>query len=237
MKNVLLLGASGLIAPNITPYLEQHYELRLADVKPHPEGKAVRTVDVTSYAQVLEAARGMDAIMNYTVNRPDPVLSFEVNTKGAYHVMKAAAELGIRKVLHSGPQMLRSHYDHEFDVDDPPPMAGTGYYTFTKYLSTEICRCFARAYGMQIVCFLFNGLGPTPTQPVSRKDFPPFTVTWEDLAEACRLALEIEAVPDGYQEFNLNSYLGQGKYRVDHARRVLGYKVHQRVEEFFRRQA
>src|SRR5687767_2168963 len=128
MKNVLLLGASGLIAPHIIPGLERHYNLRLADVKPHPEGRPLLTVDVTNYDQVLEAARGVDAIMNYTVNRPDPVLSFEVNTKGAYHVMKAAAELGIKKVLHSGPQLVRSAYDHDFDVDEVPRVPGVGYY-------------------------------------------------------------------------------------------------------------
>src|SRR5262245_3916375 len=128
MRNVLLLGASGLIAPNIIPGLERHYNLRLADIKPHPDGRPIVTVDVTDYEQVLDAARGMDAIMNYTVNRPDPVLSFQVNTLGAYHVMRAAAELGIRKVLHSGPQMLIGAYMHDFDVDDPPPQPGTNYY-------------------------------------------------------------------------------------------------------------
>jgi nucleoside-diphosphate-sugar epimerase len=235
MKKVLLLGASGLIAPNITPYLEQFYDLRLADVQPHPEGRPVLTVDVTQYEQVRDAARGMDAIMNYTVNRPDPVLSFEVNTKGAFHVMKAAAELGIRKVLHSGPQMVRAGYDHDFDVDDVPPMPGTGYYTFTKYLSTRICESYARVHGIQTICFVFNGLGPAPKEAVTRRDFPPFTVTWDDLAHACRLALELEAVPGDYQEFNLLSYLAQGKYSVEKARRIFGYAPLERVEEYHKR--
>ena len=75
MKNVLLLGASGLIAPHLIPGLEPHYNLRLADIKPHPDGKPTLTVDVTRYDQVLEAARGMDAILNFTVNRPHHALS------------------------------------------------------------------------------------------------------------------------------------------------------------------
>ena len=70
-KKVLVLGASGLIAPNITAYLDPHYDLTLVDIKPHPHGRPVGQVDVTSYEQVFEAARGMDAIMNYTVNRPE----------------------------------------------------------------------------------------------------------------------------------------------------------------------
>ena len=47
MKKVLLLGASGNIAPHITAGLEAYFELTLADVKPHPDGRPVQEVDVS----------------------------------------------------------------------------------------------------------------------------------------------------------------------------------------------
>jgi nucleoside-diphosphate-sugar epimerase len=235
-KKVLLLGASGLIAPNITAYLDPHCDLTLADVKPHPHGRPVIHVDVTEYGQVHEAARGMDAIMNYTVNRPDPVLSFKVNSLGAWHVMKAAAAHGIKKVLHSGPQSVRPGYEFDFDVDDVPPIVGSGYYGVTKLLGREICQVYARAYQIQTLSFVFNGLGPNPTQPVAG-DFPSFTVTWEDLAHACRLALEVESVPGYFQEFNLHSYLGHGKFLLDKAHRLLGFEPQRDWTAFHRRPA
>ena len=74
-KKVLFLGASGNIGPFLTPGLEGDYELHLADIQPHPDGTPITTVDITSYEQVYEAARGMDAIVNFTVVRSDPVLS------------------------------------------------------------------------------------------------------------------------------------------------------------------
>lgn len=233
-KKVLVLGAAGLIAPNITAYLDPHYDLTLADIKPHPHGRPIGRVDVTSYEQVYEAARGMDAIMNYTVNRPDPVLGFKVNTMGAWHVMKAAAAHGIPKVLHSGPQSVRPGYEHDFDIDDAPPIVGTGYYGITKLLGREICRVYARTYQIQTISFVFNGLGPNPTRQ-EPGDFPPFTVTWEDLAHACGLALETESVPDYFQEFNLHSYLGHGKFLVDKAQRLLGFTPQREWTAFFRR--
>ncbi len=236
MKKVLFLGASGLIGPHLTPGLEPYYQLRLADVKPHPEGREILTVDVTDYAQVLEAARGMDAIMNFTVMRQHEVQSFHVNIRGALHVMKAASELGIQKVIHSGPQLVRSFYDHDFDMADVPRAPGVSYYGLTKMLSYEICRTYARTYSIQTVCFVFNGLGHRPTEQNYGKDFPPFTIIWEDLQHACRLALEIESVPDCYQEFNMLSFEGHGKYTVDKARRMLGFEPTQRWEEFFKRQ-
>ena len=64
-KKVLLLGASGMIAPNLVPGLEDSYDLTLADVVPHPDGKPILHCDVSSREQVRDAAAGMDAIMNF----------------------------------------------------------------------------------------------------------------------------------------------------------------------------
>ncbi len=234
-KKVLLLGASGNIAPHLLPGLEPYYHLCLADITPHPDGKPILTVDVTSYQQVKEAARGMDAIMNFTVVRDHPVQSFEVSTLGAWHVMKAAAELDIKKIIHTGPQAIRSAYDHDFDIIDVPEAPGSGYYGLTKMLGMEVCRIYSRAYDIQTICFLFNGLGPKPTEKVIQKDFPPFTIVWEDLQQACRLALEIESVPDNFQVFNMLSYEGHQKYSVDKARRILGFEPLEKWENYFSR--
>ncbi len=235
MKKVLLLGASGLVAPHITSGLEQYYDLRLADVKPHPDGRQILTVDIAAYDQVLEAARGVEAILNFTVNRSHPELSFAVNLTGAYHVFRAAAELGIRKVVHTGPQLVINEFQHDFDVEDPPLRANAGYYGLTKYLSMEMCKIYARTYGIQVVCFLFAGLGAKPDAPVADRDFPPFYIAWEDLVEACRLAVDIEAVPGGFQYFNMHSYQGHGKYLLDKAERILGYRPQERLERYYRR--
>ncbi len=235
MKKVLLLGASGLIAPYLLPGLEPYYDLRLADIKPNPKGKPVTTVDIASYEQVFEAARGMDAIMNFTVVRHDPVQSFHVNTQGAWHVMKAAAEHGIKKVIHTGPMLVLPAYEHDFDIVDVPPAAGTGYYKLTKLLSMEICQIYARAYGIQTICFLFAGLGPKPTKKISGEDFQTFWILWEDLQHACRLALEIESVPDNFQAFNMLSYVGHGKFCIDKAKRILGFEPLEEWEAYFKR--
>ena len=118
----------------------------------------------------------------------------------------------------------------------PPPMPSGDYYHPTKYPGMEICKIYAREYGIQTICFMFNGLGPKPTAPVTKQDFPPFTIVWEDLQHACRLALEIESVPENFQAFNLLSYLAHGKYQIEKARRILGYAPLERLEDYFKRQ-
>ena len=234
-KKILFLGASGNVGPFVIPGLKDDYDLLLADIKPHPDGVPIRTVDIASYEQVYEASRGMDAIVNFTVVRGDPVLSFHVNVQGAWHVMRAAAAHGIEKVIHTGPQSVRHAYEHDFDIVDLPPASGSGYYGCTKLLSREICRIFAQAYGIHTLYFVFAGLGPSPKKAVSGQDVPLFRIFWEDLQHACRLALAVESIPDHFQEFNVFSCEEHGKYRLDKLRTILGFEPTQRWADYFKR--
>ena len=68
------------------------------------------------------------------------------------------------------------------------------------------------------------------------QDFHRFHLIYEDLQQACRLALELDPVPDGYQELNLLSLEGHGKYRATKARRVLGWEPAERWEDYWRRE-
>lgn len=237
MKQVLIFGASGNVGPRVIPLLEPHYQVHLADINPLPDGKSVQHVDMAVYDQVFNAMQGMDAVINFTVLRDDPAVSFAVNVRGAYHMMKAAAEQGVSRVVHTAAQSSRYWFDNDFEVDGVPEWPGTGYYMLTKYLSQEICRTYARNHSIQTVCFLFNGLGDKPTAAHINEDFPPFTVVWEDLAHACRLAIESESIPDGFQSFNLLSYPGHGKYALGKAQRVLGFQPLVPLESFFKRES
>ncbi len=235
MKRVVVFGALGHIGPSVTPGLAQQYELTLTDVIPHPDGHESDIVDICDYDAVHRACQGQDAVLNLCVVRNDPVLSWEVNTRGVENISRSVMEHGIKRVLHTGPQMVRLWFDHQFRVDDVPLMPGTAHYNLTKFLGMEISRAYAREYGIDTVWFLFNELGPKPQKHQEEGSHPPFTLVWEDLVTACRLALEVEDLPDHFQWFNLNSYLEHGKYPMDKARRILGYEVGEQVERYFRR--
>ncbi len=236
MKNVLLLGASGLIAPHIIPGLETEYNLKLADIKPHPDGVPVDMVDVREYDQVLEAMQGMDAVMNFTVLRHDDTLSFQVNTWGAYNVMKAVAETGIKKVIHSGPAQTLDWYTHDMEIPvDAPHAPTTDYYFITKHLSNEIVKSFARVHQIHTVCYLFQGLTARPTEPVTKRSVRDFLIIYDDLVHACKQGLELESVPDYYQEFNLHSHYGPNKYSLEKAERMLGYRPQEKWWDYQKR--
>src|SRR4051812_12099890 len=94
---VAIFGAGGPVGAAAARSLRDHYRLRLSDVRPIaeiaaegkpqspgaplPEGlpapHETRVVDVSDYSQVLDAARGMDALVNVSVLRHVLVPAFQ----------------------------------------------------------------------------------------------------------------------------------------------------------------
>jgi nucleoside-diphosphate-sugar epimerase len=188
-------------------------------------------VDVSDGAQVLEAAREAGALLNFTVLRDDPVQAFRVNTLGAYHVMRAAVAHGIRRVVHTGPQIL--HFEHpagygpDFDVpDDAPFRAGGNLYFHTKYLGLEICRVFAQNHGLEVAALLFSQFVNPAQAEGERARLSPAAVSWDDAARAVRRAVELPHLPAPFQVLRIIGDLPHGKFSNARARRVLDWAPH-----------
>lgn len=230
---VLVLGSAGNIGPPaVIPGLEPYHTLRLADAKPHPPEIASRhetvMVDITSPDEVAKVAEGMEAIVNLTVVRGDPVKAFDVNIRGAYNVMKAAVKHGIKRIVHTGPaDVFRRDHDDEFNISpDAPPRFGVRLYGITKYVSYEVCRVFAEAHDLEVVCLLFcNFVDPDDMRhPVGQDVGRPFIVSWADTAQIFHRALVTESLPSNFEIFNITSNLPHGKYSIEKARQLLGYQ-------------
>lgn len=249
IRNIVIFGAGGPLAAAAASELSTDYTLRLTDVRPvaeiaaagaHPgqnPGAPVplplgaphecRVVDVTSPDQVMAACEGMDAILNCTVIRRDPAGAFRVNTLGAYNVVRAAVAHGIRRVVHTGPQLVTLHGDVDYSADydipaDAPPRPGRHLYGHSKYLGQEICRVFADYYDLEIPVLLFSEF----IQPETGRPLPlyPFAVSWRDAARAIRHALEVPEYPSPYEVLHVNADLPHGKYTNRKAKKVLGWR-------------
>jgi uronate dehydrogenase len=228
---VLVLGSAGNIGPpGVIPGLEPYHTLRLADVKPHPPEIAARhetmIIDIASPAEVERAAEGMEAIVNLTVVRGHPVHSFDVNIRGAYNVMQTAVKHGIRRIVHSGPQGIMGQYYDEFNIaSDAPLRLGTGLYGITKLVSFEICRIFAEAHDLEVVCLLFCWfLDPEDSRIPAGQDTHSFAVSWADTGQVFHKALIAPTLPSHFEIFNVTSNVPHTRYSIEKARRLLGYQ-------------
>jgi nucleoside-diphosphate-sugar epimerase len=258
-RKVVIYGAGGPLGAVTAEHLASDHVLRLTDIRPLAEiaagnpqspGAPVprvlgssheeRQVDVSDLKQVIAAAEGMDAIINCSVVRPDPVNAFRVNTLGAYNVARAAVTHGIRRIVHTGPvQFLLDHpsgYTADFDVSpDIPPRPGDNLYFVSKYLGQEICRIFAREHGLSIPALLFGNFVNPAEPPDLSKELYPFTVSWQDAAVAMRLALHVETLPRPFEVLHINAELPHGHYPNDKAKRLLGWQPEDGLAALYQR--
>jgi uronate dehydrogenase len=170
-----------------------------------------------------------------SVIRPDPVMSFRVNMMGAFNVMQAAVDRGIKRIIHTGPEVIIDHYRYDFDVTvEAPPRPGTRYYLLTKYLGQEVVRTFAEAHNLEVIALYFHVFQPNDaTEPLSGSS--PFLVSWEDTGRAVRAAVEAAPMPNRYEPFIITTDLPQGKFSAEKARRLLGWQPRDRFEGHWRR--
>jgi nucleoside-diphosphate-sugar epimerase len=248
VRKVVVFGAGGPLASAAARELVGSYQLRLTDVRPHaqnaagdpqspgaplpevfgPPHEAVE-VDVTDLDQVRRACAGMDAVINCTVVRPHPVQAFRVNTLGAYNVMCAAVEHGIRRVVHTGPFQIGSErpagYWWDFDVpDDAPGRPGAALYLHSKYLGQEIVRRFAEQYDLEVPALFFCIFTNPDVPHEGQRPLHPMTISWADAARALRRALEAPALPSPFEIIHILADLPHGKYSNAKAKRLLGWE-------------
>jgi nucleoside-diphosphate-sugar epimerase len=261
---VAIFGAGGPVGAAATRALRDHYTLRLTDLRPigeiAAEGKPqspgaplpepvpppheMRTVDVADYEQVHEAARGMDALVNCTVVRDEPVAAFHVNLIGSYHIAKAAVEHGITRIVNTGPQLVISarHIDYfdDFDVhDDVPPRPGGHLYGITKFLGSETMRVFAERHGLEVAEFVYCHF----RRAVEPDDEPggwlsPFTTAWEDTGEPFLRALQApsSSFERPLERFHIAARLPHGKFGTSgKAQRLLGWSPRHDFAHLWRR--
>jgi nucleoside-diphosphate-sugar epimerase len=258
---VVIFGAGGPLAAISARVLERDHVLRLCDKRPLAEIVAngapqsrgapvprlveppheMRQVDVTDYSEVLDATRGMDAVINMTVIRPDPVEAFRVNTLGAYNVIRAAVECGVRRVVQTGPQQvtntMQGGYWADSDVSsDVPPRPGVGLYFISKFLGQEIMRVFAQEHDLEVPTLLFGPFtNPDDCVPDEFGGYP-FLVSWADAAEAVRGALRAPSFPRPFEIFHIVADLPQGKYRNDRTKQFLHWQPRDSLDIHWRRQ-
>lgn len=246
IRRVALFGGSGPLAAAAIPELAPSHMLRVTDILPPEDGAArvaqrfphaprpsavpppheFRRVDVSDGAAVLAAAAGMDALVNCSVLREELVAAFRVNLLGAYNVLRAAVAHDIRRVVHTGPQILNfahpAGHAADFDVpDEVPPRPGANVYFHTKFLALEVCRTFAHNHGLEVAALLFSSFAGRGAAPSRR--LGPAPVSWKDAGRALRRAVEVPALPSPFEAMRIIGDVPHGKYSNAKARRVLGW--------------
>ena len=227
------------MGPHVVKALENEHTLRITDVNAAADSSHdYLKVDSSDLNQVMEASKGMDAIINLSVVRWDPQLSFDVNALGCYNMMAAAVEHGVRRVINTGPEYTvygPSYMRFDYDLTpDVPRHPGTQLYPLTKSLGQEICQVFTENHDVYVMMLLFWGLIKAG-EP--RPHMPPFAASWNDVGEAfrCALCVDLDRLPSRCEIFTISDDSPHGKFHHDKASRILGWHPKDDMRPYWRK--
>jgi UDP-glucose 4-epimerase len=166
MSRVLVTGGAGFIGSFVVDRLRAAgHEAVIFDVRPSPHhapGEVPTVIgDVLDYRSLLKAARGCDAIAHLAAAADvgevaaDPRAAEELNARGTLHVLEAARELGLARVLYASTIWVYSEAEGDVDEDvalQPPAHL----YTATKLAGELYCRAYGELYGLETTILRFG---------------------------------------------------------------------------------
>jgi nucleoside-diphosphate-sugar epimerase len=181
-KSVLVTGASGFLGSHVTEALLRdgaHVRAlvryssscpggNLARLAPagSPESLEVVLGDLRDLAAVQRAARGVHQVFHVgglgcvPYSLQDPLTFFEVNVRGTAHVLEAARDAKVERVV-----LLSSSEVYDDAVDDPideaHPVRPRSPYAASKLAAEQLAASWHTAYGLPVTTVRgFNFYGP-----------------------------------------------------------------------------
>jgi len=237
-KKLFVTGASGRVGVALCPHLRDRYDLRLLYYSNIPDdvpaGDEVVVSDITSYAAMLEATAGVDAIVHLALARRDrgghrllvadqARLAFDVDMKGTYHLFEAARVNGISTVVYASSNHVTGINEKLGLVSDPErPIRPDSIYGAGKAFGEALGRTYVDVHGLRVFCLRIancNGLDEPG------RGYEPGYSRWlspRDLAQLVWRCIEAE-------ELNWGIFYGvskgaEKKWDLTNARELLGYE-------------
>jgi UDP-glucose 4-epimerase len=162
----LVTGGAGFIGSFVVDRLRAAgHEAVIFDVRPSPhhEPGEVPTVigDVLDYDALVKAARGCDVIAHLAAAADvgevaaDPLGAEELNARGTLHVLEAARELGLERVIYASTIWVYS--EAEGRVDEEAALRPPAHlYTATKLAGELYCHAYGELYGLDTTILRFG---------------------------------------------------------------------------------
>jgi dihydroflavonol-4-reductase len=163
--NVLVTGASGFTGGHLAAALARRgYRVRALvrekslarfreSAAAHAGAEAV-TGDLTDGLSVAHAAEGMDVVYHIAATyreagQPDAAYT-KVNVDGTRHLLEAAKNAGVRRVVHCSTGGVHGHIENP-PANEDAALAPGDVYQETKLQAEQIAREFGRREGLDVV--------------------------------------------------------------------------------------
>lgn len=215
IKRVVVTGGAGRVGRYVVRQLRKAWDVTVADLVAGEEGAAFVQTDVMDLAQVRRAVEGADAVVHLAAIDFDwkaaPETYIDVNVRGTWHVLQAAAEAGVRKVVlcssisACGLSEMRPDWTPRFlPVDETHENKPVQAYSVSKIVMEQMAKSFVDGTDMDVLCLrpLAVVLPETAPDYIRFVDEPGrhwlfYYVTAEDVATAFEAALAVKGLRYG----------------------------------------
>jgi len=217
---VLITGAAGRIGSTLVRGMVERYELRGFDQVPMPELKDALVGDLADFDAVLEATRGVEAVIHLG-GEPGGGAPWEEilpsNFVGTYNVFEAAHQNGVRRIAFASRAGLLGPYPREMQrtVDMLP--RPTSYYSISKVFGENLGYMYSANFGMEVVAVRIGNFHSDRDQPEH-----PHHLSHTDAVRVFERAIIHPGV-----EFEVVFGVSDSNwplYDLDHGRKAIGYE-------------
>ena len=230
---VLLVGAAGSVGRAALEVFGAEHDVVGFDVNPVPGADNVIVGDLTDYASIAAAVRGVDAVVNMSMApthmyAPGHPGGFDINVRGFYNLLTAAQEHGVKRIVHTSSGAVHTGYPADtYLTGDLVPLKASNPYALTKILQEDMCRYFVERHGMSIICIRPWAIVDTATWTYTgggaAGDVYFGTIDRHDVARALLCALHVEGIDfDCFYVFATPE--GYARADVERTERILGWK-------------
>ncbi len=232
-QSILITGGAGLFAERAGEFLEARYDLVLADVQDR-EGVTVLPLDIIDYDAVLAAMEGIDAVVHLAIlsarhtNHLSEIEyadeSMRVNIMGTQHVLEAAAQSNVKRVVLATSQMAMVGWPRRVDRPVDAPYRPADLYGITKLCDELLGELYARTRQLPVACLRFG----EPWPRGSNRDMKKLESAqgrenifhFDEIGPAIECALNARHVT--YSVTDILSYSDVST--LDHGRNLIGYR-------------
>ncbi|GGK57185.1 NAD-dependent epimerase/dehydratase family protein [Amphritea balenae] len=215
IKRVVVTGGAGRVGGYVVRQLLKNYEVVIADLVAGDSGVEYVEANVMDLPQLRKAFEGADAVVHLAALDYDwncaPEEYIDVNVRGTWHVLQAASEAKVQKVVlcssisACGLSEMRPDWKPTcLPVDESHENKPVQAYSVSKILMEQMAKSFVDGTDMDVICLrpLAVVLDETLEQYLEFVDAPDrhwlfYYVTAEDVATAFDCALKTEGLRYG----------------------------------------
>jgi len=220
---ILITGAAGGVGSTLVSGMKDRYEIRGLDRLPMSELEDTIIGDVADFDTMLEATKGMDAVIHLTGVDHEWEGVLQSNIIGTYNMLETARLNGVKRIAYASRAGVVGPYPETVKRTVDMPTLPRGFYTVSKVFGEAIGYSYASQYDMGFVAVRignFNRNRPLPEHPhhLSHTD-------------AVRMFERAIIHPDVKFEIVFGvSDSNWPRYDLDHGRLAIGYYPQDRYE-------